>query len=92
SMLDRLAGETFGELEPDAVLHEELSQELVASNGSATLRLPIPFADKADIALKKIGLELIVRVGREKRTIMLPPALGAYRPSTARFEEGALEV
>jgi arsenite/tail-anchored protein-transporting ATPase len=91
-MLDRLAAETFGELDPDAVLHEELSQELVASNGSATLRLPIPFADKADIALKKIGLELIVRVGREKRTIILPPALGAYRPSTARFEEGALEV
>ena len=92
SMLDRLAAETFGELEPDTILHEELSQELVASNGSATLRLPIPFADKADIALKKIGLELIVRVGREKRTIILPSALGAYRPSTARFEEGALEV
>jgi hypothetical protein len=23
---------------------------------------------------------------------MLPPALAAYRPRTARFEEGALEV
>jgi len=75
------------------VLHEELSQELVADNGSATLRLPIPFAEKADIDLKKIGLEVIVKVGGgQKRTIILPPAMAAYRPSHARFEGGALEV
>lgn len=91
-MLDRLALETFGDDEPNELLHEELSQELVSANGSARLRLPIPFAEKADIGLKKIGLELIVRVGQQKRTIMLPPALTAYRPSAARFEEGALEV
>ena len=91
-MLDRLAAETFGDLTPEAVLHEELSQELVATNGSATLRLAIPFVEKADIGLKKIGLELVVRVGSQKRTIILPPTLAAYRPSAARFEDGALEV
>jgi arsenite/tail-anchored protein-transporting ATPase len=91
-MLDRLSGEIFGELEAGAILHEELSQELVTDNGMAKLRLPLPFAEKADIDLKKIGLEVIVRVGGQKRTIMLPPALAAYRPRTARFEEGALEV
>jgi arsenite-transporting ATPase len=92
AMLDRLAGETFGDLNAEAILHEELSQELVAANGSATLRLAIPFVEKADIGLKKIGLELIVRVGAQKRTIILPPTLAAYRPSAARFEDGALEV
>jgi arsenite/tail-anchored protein-transporting ATPase len=91
-MLDRLSGEIFGELEAGAILHEELSQELVTDNGVAKLRLPLPFAEKSDIDLKKIGLEVIVRVGGQKRTIMLPPALAAYRPRTARFEEGALEV
>jgi arsenite-transporting ATPase len=92
AMLDRLAGETFGDRSAEAILHEELSQELVAANGSATLRLAIPFVEKADIGLKKIGLELIVRVGAQKRTIILPPTLAAYRPSSARFEDGALEV
>jgi arsenite-transporting ATPase len=92
AMLDRLGDELFSELDAGAVLHEELSQELVADNGSATLRLPIPFVEKADIDLKKIGLEVIVRVGGQKRTIMLPPAMAAYRPRTARFESGALEV
>jgi arsenite/tail-anchored protein-transporting ATPase len=91
-MLDRLGQEIFGELEAGGILHEELAQELVTHNGVAKLRLPLPFAEKADIDLKKIGLDVIVRVGGQKRTIMLPPALAAYRPRTARFEEGALEV
>jgi arsenite-transporting ATPase len=91
-MLDRLASETFGAERPAELLHSELSQELVSRNGSATLRLPVPFVDKGDIALKKIGLEVIVRVGPQKRTIILPPALAAYHPSVARFQEGALEV
>ena len=91
-MLDRLGDELFSDLDAGAVLHEELSQELVTDNGTAKLRLPIPFADKADIELKKIGLEVIVRVGTQKRTIILPPAMAAYRPRNARFESGALEV
>ena len=32
---------------------------------------------KGDIALKKIGLELVVRVDGQKRTIVLPGALAA---------------
>jgi len=91
-MLDRLGGEVFGDLDPAALLFNELTQELVTDNGSAQLRLAIPFAEKADIGLKKIGLEVVVRVGQQKRTIVLPQALAAYRPSGARFEEGALHV
>jgi arsenite-transporting ATPase len=91
-MLDRLGDELFAGEAADAVLHEELSQELVAENGRATLRLPIPFVEKADIELKKIGLEVVVRVGPQKRTIILPAAMAAYRPRTARFEDGALQV
>jgi arsenite-transporting ATPase len=91
-MLDRLAAAAFDELAAEDVLHDDLSQELTSENGHATLRLPLPFADKGDIDLKKIGLEVVVRVGGQKRTIMLPPALASYRPRGARFEDGALQV
>jgi arsenite/tail-anchored protein-transporting ATPase len=91
-MLDRLAAAAFDGREPAAVLHDDLSQELISENGSATLRLPLPFAEKGDIDLKKIGLEVIVRVGGQKRTIILPPAMEAYATSGARFEDGALRV
>ena len=91
-MLDRLGDAVFDSSDAAALMHEDLSQELVTSNGRATLRLPIPFAEKHDIDLKKIGLEVVVRVGGQKRTIILPSSMAPYRPSGARFEGGALEV
>ena len=91
-MLDRLADEVFGGREAAAVLHSHIGQELVTENGRATLRLDVPFAEKGDLGLKKIGLEVVVRVGGQKRTIMLPPALAPYSASGARFEDGTLEI
>jgi arsenite/tail-anchored protein-transporting ATPase len=92
-MLDRLAAELFaGGLNPAAVLHDRLTQELRVSEEGAQLRLMLPFADKGDISLKKIGLELIVSVDGQRRTIILPSALSALQPTAATFEDGALEV
>ena len=63
-----------------------------STTDGARLRLDIPFAEKGDISLKKIGLELVVRVDGQKRTIILPPALAPYRPSSASFSDGSLLV
>jgi arsenite-transporting ATPase len=93
AMLDRLAGEVFsGDLDPGALLHTEVTQELKVSDGEAKLTLALPLADKGEISLKKIGLELIVRVDGHKRMIMLPSALSGFEPSGAKFDEGRLEV
>ena len=91
-MLDRLGNHVFGEGAAHDVLHDELSQELSATNGRATLRLALPFADRGDVELKKIGLEVIVRVAGQKRTIILPPVMAAYDTSGARLRDGTLEV
>jgi arsenite/tail-anchored protein-transporting ATPase len=91
-MLDRLGGVIFGERDAAAVLHDRLTHELATDNGRATLRVDVPFADRGELSLKKIGLEVVVRVGTQKRTIMLPPALAAYAARGARFDDGALEI
>ena len=91
-MLDRLGCELFEKHDPEAVLHAAITQELTVSETGARLRLSLPFARKGDVTLKKVGLELVVRVDGQKRTIILPPALAAFRPSEATFEAGALEV
>jgi arsenite-transporting ATPase len=93
-MLDRLADALFAGkgLDPAAVLHRGVTQQLVVSDSDVRLRLPLPLAEKADITLKKAGLELIVGAGGQRRTIALPPALAGYEPVGARFEDGALEV
>jgi arsenite/tail-anchored protein-transporting ATPase len=93
AMLDRLGDAAFaGVGDAAALLHRRLTQELVVSDDAAELRLDLPFADKGDISLKKIGLELVVRVDGHKRTLLLPPALGDYRPAGAAFEDGCLQV
>ena len=93
-MLDRLGDALFGssEHDPAAVLHESLSQELKVSDDGAELRLTLPFARKGDISLKKIGLELIVGVDGQRRTIILPTAMAAFQPTAATFEDGTLAV
>ena len=60
--LDELAAAVFDEHAPAAVLHDRLTQELSIVDGHASLRLDLPFAERGDVSLKKIGLELVVRV------------------------------
>jgi arsenite-transporting ATPase len=91
-MLDRLGEAIFGDRDAASILHDRLAQELVVTETAAHLRLDLPFADKGDISLKKLGEELIVRVDGQKRTIMLPPALATWRATEARFDDGALHV
>ena len=91
-MLERLAAALFGDHDPAGILHDAITQELTVSNGTARLRLALPLAQKGDISLKKIGLELIVGVDGQRRTIILPSALAAYQPTAATFEDGTLEV
>lgn len=90
--LDELAEALFADHDPAAVLHSQLTQELSVNNGHAQLRLDLPFAAKGDVKLKKIGLELIVRVDTHKRTIVLPGALAGYKPTSATLEAGSLTV
>jgi len=99
AMLDRLGDAVFapagGEaLDAAAVLHEGVTQavSLDEDGQGARLRLALPFARKGDISLKKIGLELVVGVDGQKRTIQLPSALAGFRPASASFDAGALEV
>jgi arsenite/tail-anchored protein-transporting ATPase len=91
-MLDRLGAELFDDADPAAVLHSELAHRLATRNGATVLSIRVPFADRDELDLKKVGQELVVRAGREKRTIILPSALSRHRPSGAKLEDGTLEV
>ncbi len=92
AMLDRLGDVVFAAHDPAAVLHDGVSQRLEVGSAGATWRVDLPLAERGEITLRKIGLELVVRVNGAKRTVLLPPALADYRPAGAAFEDGALEV
>jgi arsenite/tail-anchored protein-transporting ATPase len=92
AMLDRLGDALFDGRDAASVLHASFTQDLAVDGDGARLRLDLPFADKGELQLKKVGGELIVRVGPHKRTMLLPGALAGYRPSGATFDDGALHV
>jgi len=92
AMLDRLGGALFDGRDAGAVLHDRLAQELALDGSRAELRLDLPFVSKGDVALRKIGLELVVRVDGYKRTIVLPGVLAGFKPTSAKFNEGSLVV
>jgi arsenite/tail-anchored protein-transporting ATPase len=91
-MLDRLGTALFDGRDAAAVLHDRLAQELALEGTRAELRLDLPFVSKGDVTLRKIGLELVVRVDGYKRTIVLPGALAGYKPTSAKLAEGSLVV
>jgi arsenite-transporting ATPase len=92
AMLDRLGGALFGDGDAAAILHGGLAQEFGLEDGAGHVRLAVPFADKGDVSLKKVGDELVVRVDGRKRTVVLPAALAALKPAGAALEDGALVV
>jgi arsenite-transporting ATPase len=93
-MLDRLGGALFDDADADAaaVHYATVSQQLRQEGERAVLRLELPFASKGDVSLKKIGLELVVRVGDSKRVIELPSSMASFKPASASFADGALVV
>jgi arsenite-transporting ATPase len=93
AMLDRLGDALWDGVDPAGVLFDGLSQELtVSGDGSATLRLALPLADKGEVSLKKIGAELVVTVADQRRTIALPPAMASMRAGAARLDDGEREI
>lgn len=93
-MLERLSHKLFDKHKPQDLLHRELSHELSVVDGQARLKISVPFAKREDIELKKVGLELIVRVSGQKRNIMLPTTLKSFQPTGAKFDHDsdALQV
>ena len=92
-MLDRLGTELFAERDPAALLHSALAQEIgQREDGVTTMRFRVPFADRSQVSLKKVGSELVVAAGREKRTNKQPPPHPPRSPSGAKLQDRAHEV
>ena len=68
------------------------SRKLSSTDDSAYLLLSLPFVEKGDIGLNKIGLEVVVRVGDQKRTIMLPNSMTGFKPQRRAVEDGRLRI
>jgi arsenite-transporting ATPase len=66
--------------------------EIVRRDGTARVRVRLPFAERGSVRLARHGDELAVTVGSSRRIIALPSALRSARVADARLRDGALVV
>jgi arsenite/tail-anchored protein-transporting ATPase len=90
--LRQFAGALHGEDDPSRVHWRGRTQHVEKRDGGYVLRLPLPFTEKPDVSLTKVGDELVVQVGQHKRNLILPRILVGLETAGARFEGDELEV
>lgn len=91
-LLAQLGKELYGDGDPAADFGGASARSIRMDGEAAVLRIPAPFAGRDEIGLKQIGEELVLSMGGERRTMILPAALSGRRPAGARMVDGALEI
>ncbi len=90
--LTELGTELYAELDPADVLHSDSPMTIKRRDEHYVMTLRLPFTTKEDVDLSNKGDELFVKVGRYRRTIMLPKALAARTIGGAQMRGPDLEI
>ncbi len=91
-MLDRFAAALYGEDDPTVIRFRGQTQAISQEDGDYILTLLLPFTSKEDVTLSQIGDELVVRVGGNKRNVILPRVLVGMRTESAKLENDRLTI
>jgi len=90
--LKKLGDLLFKEENPSKVFHKEKVTTIESENGGYTLTLSLPFAKKKDISILQIGDELVLNVGRWRRSVFLPHFLVGMVARSAKLEGKKLRI
>ena len=92
AMLRRMAEAVYGDDDPAKVFYRGTRQRIEKLGQGYELRQPLPFAERSGMLLTRVGDELIVRLGNQKRSLILPRALWALEVTKATIEDGELVI
>jgi arsenite-transporting ATPase len=90
--LSEMAQAVYGDYDPTEIRFRGRTQSTEQTDTEYILRLRLPFAGKDDLHLLTSGDELVVRVGSQKRNVILPRALVGLPIHGAKFEGDTLAV
>jgi len=91
-MLRQVGNAVFGQDDPSRLYFVGKAQSVHREDGKYVLSLRLPFSEKGDISLLQVGEELIVHVGRHKRTMVLPRALLGLEQGGAEMQGDTLKI
>ena len=84
-------GETmYGESNPNDVLFQEEIYKM--DSKEKTLRIYLPFAEKADLSLKQTEDELVIGIKNEVRRFFIPQVFLKEEIKGAKYEDGYLNI
>lgn len=90
--LKSMAHSIFDQQDPAQVLFSGVTQRIERENGDYLLKLPLPFATRESVSLLQSGDELVVRIGNQKRNILLPHTLQGREAKEALIKGKDLEI
>ncbi|NDJ61712.1 MAG: TRC40/GET3/ArsA family transport-energizing ATPase [Chloroflexi bacterium] len=92
--LRQLADALYGDTSPaDQMFAGQTHRiETLGQGDGYMLKVPLPFADKADLDIYRSRDELTLRVGPYRRNIVLPHSLWDLEIADARFEQSTLNI
>ncbi|ROQ89578.1 ArsA family ATPase [Desulfosoma caldarium] len=90
--LKTLGQAIYGETPPHQILYRHQPISFLAENGCHMVRLHFPFVSREELALSKVGDELIIRMGAFKKNLVLPRAFAKLHPEKARLEHETLTI
>lgn len=91
--LRNLANQLYGDKNPAEKQFGGKTHTIESNgDGSFTLSVPLPFANKDDMDLYRSRDELTLRVGPYRRNIVLPYALWDLEIGDAKFEQSTLRI
>lgn len=90
AMLHRMAEAIYGDQDPASVFYLGARQRIERVGQGYRLRQPLRFAERSEVQLSRVGDELVVRLGNQKRNLILPRALWNLEVQRAAIEDGEL--
>jgi arsenite-transporting ATPase len=90
--LGELGRDLYKDRNPADIFYSSRTCEFSGEDGHHFARIHLPFTQKGEVELSKVGEELIVRIGNIKRNIILPRAFLPLQPGRARLIDDYLVV
>ncbi|MDP1793228.1 MAG: ArsA family ATPase [Acidimicrobiales bacterium] len=90
--LRAFAAALYGESNPSAVLHREQPLRFERDGEHTSLFVRLPFAVRDDLDVARRGNELLIRVGPQRRRVVLPDSLHKRAITSARLIADELKV
>ena len=90
--LTRITRDSLQDKEIFKVLKCTQNETFEKTDKGYKLQVLVPFSTKADFDLFESGTDVIIKIGNFKRNIPLPNVMKKYSISSAKWEDGALNI